>query len=68
MSKSHKKHPVVTCGKNKDGKKMANKKVRNTENIGNNGNYKKHFCSWNICDYKCWVNKIKEEWWKVFGK
>lgn len=61
MSRSYKKHPVVTCAKNKNGKKEASKKIRNTEEISNGNNYKKHFCSWNICDYKSYVKKDEIE-------
>ena len=62
MSRSYKKHPVVTDRNNKWAKKDANKKVRNTEDISNGNNYKKHYCSWNICDYKFWINKFDEFW------
>ena len=69
MSRSYKKHPVVTCAKNKKGKKEANKKVRKTDDIGNNSNYKKCFNSWDICDYKEWiVNKISEWQKKMLRK
>lgn len=72
MSRSYKKHPIVTCAKDKNGKKFANKKVRNIEEIGNNNNYKRHYCSWNICDYKEFLKHSDllklDEWWKSLGK
>ena len=43
------------------GEKDANKKMRN-EDIGNGNEYKKHYLSWNICDYKFWVNKLETFW------
>ncbi len=52
MSRSRKKHPVACDKTNKWAKRDANKKVRNTEDIGNGNNYKKYYNSWNICDYK----------------
>ena len=70
MSRSRKKHPVITDKAQKWAKKDANKRVRNTDEITNGSNYKKHFNSWDICDYKCWIgftSKIKQ-WWKELGK
>ena len=62
MSRSRKKNPVVCDKTNKWAKKDANKKIRNTEDVGNGNNYKKHYCSWNICDYKFWISKFDEFW------
>ena len=62
MSRSRKKHPVITDKAQKWAKKDANKRVRNTEDIGNGSNYKKHYNSWNICDYKFWINKFDTLW------
>ena len=62
MSRSIRKTAVIKDnGKHKRFyKKIANKKVRKTK-IGNNGNYKKCFESWNICDWKFWIkNKCKK--------
>ena len=70
MSRSFKKHPVVTDKTYKWAKKDANKKVRKLENLGNGNEYKKHYCSWDICDYKFWVN-LKDKFWgnpKFFRK
>ena len=70
MSRSFKKHPVVTDKTYKWAKKDANKKVRKLENLGNGNENKKHYDSWNICDYKFWVS-FKDEFWgnpKFFRK
>lgn len=70
MSRSYKKHPVVTQTNCKWAKKDANNKVRNVQDLGNGNQYKKYYCSWDICDYKFWVN-LKDEFWgnpKFFRK
>jgi len=53
MSRSYKKNPGWTGASSKNWlmKRLANKKVRKTKNIGNGGAYKKVFCSWNIYEY-----------------
>ena len=66
MSDSRKKHKVITCGKNSFLKKYANKKLRKNEKIANFSNYKRHFNSWDICDYKFYVTEAemkKESIW-----
>lgn len=70
MSRSFKKHPVVTDKTYKWAKKDANRKVRKLENLGNGNEYKKHYCSWDICDYKFLVS-LKDKFWgnpKFFRK
>lgn len=62
MSRSRKKNPVVTQTNCKLAKKDANRKIRNTEDIGSGNNYKKHYNSWNICDYKFWVKRLEGIW------
>ena len=62
MSRSRKKHPLVTTSTNKYMKKLANKRARRNDEINDGNNYKKHFCSWNICEYKFWVD-LKDEFW-----
>ena len=54
MSRSFKKFPCVTDhGKSTYlYKRMANKKVRHTQDLPNGKAYKKVFDSWDICDYK----------------
>lgn len=63
MSRSRKKHPVACDKTLKWAKKDANKKVRNTEEISNGSNYKKHYNSWDICDFKFWVSDKLREYW-----
>lgn len=63
MSRSRKKHPAACDRTFKWAKKDANKKVRNTEEIGNGNNYKKYYNSWDICDFKFWVNNKLSEFW-----
>lgn len=57
MSRSYKKYPLIKCETScKFGKRQANKCIRNlpiNEDIPNGRAYKKYYCSWNICDYKC---------------
>lgn len=52
MSRSYKKNAIIKDKNCKKAKKSANKKVRNTNNLSNGSNYKKAFCSYDICDYK----------------
>jgi len=54
MSRSYKRYSVYSDysrNKNSKMKRFANKKVRRTE-IGDFGEYKKIFNSYDICDYK----------------
>ena len=54
MSRSYKKHPIITDHSvkiTKWKKRLANKKVRNTKDIPKNKGYKKIYDSWDICDY-----------------
>lgn len=76
MSRSYKKHPVYTDGKNGRAipKHFANKAVRKYKyKLANGKAYKKLFCSWDIHDYiSRWPwQKAKKEyeedslgWWK----
>ena len=64
MSRSYKKTP--RCGDTKDKfyKKYANKRFRKDKfNNLQHKTYKKHSCSWNICDYET-VGLTFEEYWK----
>jgi hypothetical protein len=49
MSRSEKKNPIICYGKNPGSKRQSNKKVRKSD-IGNGNNYRKVFCSYDICD------------------
>ena len=54
MSRSYKKHPFYTDGSprtTKEMKKVANSKVRHTEDVPNGKKYKKIFCSYDIHDW-----------------
>ena len=67
MSRSYKKHCWCTDGSprsTKESKKFANKAVRHTdlEELSNGSNYKKHFCSYDIHDYK---NRCTREEWEA---
>ncbi len=54
MSRSFKK-PYYTCGYGgtykKFAKRQANKRIRKSDIVSNNGFYKRLYCSWDICDY-----------------
>ena len=79
MSRSYKKYPLVKYERNcKFGKRQANKKLRNlplTEKIPSGGKYKRHFNSYDICDFRCvefkqwriekWYSKQKDELYGV---
>ena len=56
MSRSFKK-TAGWCDRNPFSKKLANKKVRKTEELPNGKSYKKVFESWNIHDFKCLLFK-----------
>ena len=69
MSRSYKKSPVIKDSSRKgptfkSGKQIANRTVRNKEDIPNGGSYKKVYCSWNISDYKFMKTEaeFKKEW------
>ena len=51
MSRSYKK-PYIKQDGTKWAKRLANKRVRHTEDVGNYGSYKKVFCSYDISDYR----------------
>lgn len=66
MSRSVKKHPVVKDGDSGVfGKKLANKKVRRTEDVPMKGKgYRKIFESWDIHDYvNRWTKEEAIEMW-----
>lgn len=50
MSRSYKKRPIVK-DRNKGMKNIANRKIRNSNDIPNGKSYKKYFCSYDISDY-----------------
>jgi hypothetical protein len=54
MSRSFKKIAgFVDHGRNTwQDKRIASKKVRNTQDVINGAMYKKVYCSWEICDFK----------------
>ena len=53
MSRSYKKTPRSGDKKDKFFKTYANRKIRRDKKEPlNNGNYKKAFCSYNICDWE----------------
>ena len=67
MSRSYKKNPYYSdgkCGTTKTKKRIANHRVRNSEDVPSGGAYKKFFPSWDIHDYiNRWTwEEAKEEW------
>lgn len=52
MSRSYKKNPIVKDGNSRKSfaKRLSNKKVRRYKGISVGCQYKKIFCSWDICD------------------
>ena len=72
MSRSRKKHPVVSDysrNRTRYYKRIASKTVRNYKGFIPDGcSYKKLYCSWNIFDYKChwFLSDLKEyEWFDI---
>ena len=66
MSDSRKKHKVIKIGKNGYLKKYARRLLRKNNEVTNFSNYKRHFDSWDICDYKFYVTEAemkKESIW-----
>lgn len=56
MSRSRKKHPYYQLLKNKHVKKAYNRKIRmENVDVGNNMEYKKHFESYEVCDWHCFA-------------
>lgn len=67
MSRSYKKNPYSKDGsfrRGKSGKFWANKKVRNSKDSLQHGDFKKLFCSWQINDYisRYTEDELKQEW------
>lgn len=51
MSRSYKKYPFWHCGgSTKWAKNQGNRRLRHKKNVGDYGNYKKYYDSWNIRD------------------
>lgn len=65
MSRSYKKAPYYGDKKNKETKRIANKAVRNYlknfEHELPKRDFRKVFCSWDICDYG-WLQPWEEYW------
>jgi hypothetical protein len=54
-------------------KRLANRTIRNSEDVPNGKAYKKFFDSWNITDYRWYqtpsqIEKYWPEWWKLLRK
>ena len=69
MSRSYKKTPVIkdsSCKgtRYKSGKQIANRAVRNHDDVPNGGSYKKVYCSWNISDWRFMKTEaqLRKEW------
>lgn len=61
MSHSFKKHPYVTCGKDRQMKKMFNRKIRHSRDENPYRDYRKRNESWDICDFKRHTDVPKEQ-------
>lgn len=53
MSRSYKKFIVCKDKNCKFGKRQASRAVRRSRNVPNGMKFKRYYCSWNICDYRC---------------
>ena len=67
MSRSYKKHSYCTDHHlHNTMKRYANKKVRKTKGSFHGNEYKKLFCSYDICDYKFReTEQMAIEWWEL---
>lgn len=61
MSQSYKKYCVCKDKNSQYGKRQASKAVRRSKDVPNGSMYKKFFCSWNICDYRCYEQKLSKK-------
>jgi len=72
MSRSYRK-PILTDGykgnkRKQFEKKQASKRARKSD-VSDNGNYKKHYPQWDICDYKIRIDLKKEDRpWRILRK
>ena len=66
MSRSYRKTLIIKeNGRHKQfWKRQANKRVRHSD-VGSGGEFKKHYDTWNICD---WKYRIKEVTKKILSK
>lgn len=62
MSRSYRKTPIVKeNGKHKQyWKRQASKKVRHSD-VGSGSEYKRHFDTYNICDWRYWLKKATKK-------
>lgn len=58
MSRSYRKNPICKQKNYSFNKKLANRRVRYSEDVPNGKAYKKYYCSYDICDWK-WVPEAK---------
>lgn len=72
MSRSYRRTPVVKdMGRRKRiEKRFANKRVRNTGALSSGADYKRVYCSWNICDWRTrWtMNDALELWSRMLER
>lgn len=61
MSRSYKKSPIVKDRNNKTAKRLASRAVRRVSDVANGSNYKKEYCSWDICDWRSRDNSYTAE-------
>jgi hypothetical protein len=52
MSRSYKKAFYSDQGDASHSKRQASKRIRHAKDVGDGRSYKKHYCSWDICDHK----------------
>ena len=64
MSRSRKKTPRSGDRKNKYMKRLANRRLRHSDEIFNHKSYRKYSCSYDICDYET-IGLTFEEYWRL---
>ena len=59
MSRSYKRHAVYKDKNCAYSKRQASRTVRR-HGVSGIGEYKKHYCSWNICDHRLYEGSFEE--------
>lgn len=62
MSRSYRKTPISKDKNNRRIKKLSNKKIRKTKNIGNGSQFKRILDGWTICDFRLDIGMSFSQW------
>lgn len=67
MSRSYKKTPRSGDRKSKFHKRLFNRRIRKSPQNFKYNSYKKHSCSWDICDYEEIGTSFNQYWQQVLN-